>query len=123
MAADNGRLAEGDDQTLGVFLDYWLGAKALQVTPGTLANLECKVRKYLKPRLGHVRLRHLRPAHVVDLYRSLEAEGRSTSVVRTVGQYLRQALRYGIRYGFLADSPAHKVPLPRQDPTRDSAGR
>jgi len=112
--------------TVGEWLDQWLGDLADRVSVGrmgvtTLANYRGQVRDVWKPRLGHLRLRDLRRAHIERVLKDLAAPvtgerptghvGRRVTqrTAYTVSNYrrtLRAALSAALRRGFLTINPA-----------------
>lgn len=71
-----GAFVEPTKLTFGEWLDKWLAVYAKpKVRLTTLNCYEKSVRLHLKPALGHVLLRELRPEHLQALYNEKLAEG------------------------------------------------
>ena len=70
-----GPVLEQPQQTVGDYLDEWLDGKA-GLRPTTLSGYRTTVEIYLKPGLGHLRLRDLREADIEDLYVAIGLLGR-----------------------------------------------
>ena len=69
--------------TVGVWLDTWLWEyKKPRLRPITFDSYEMLVRHHLKPSLGHIALRDLRPEHVQRFYNERKKLGLSARTVR-----------------------------------------
>ena len=107
-------------QTAGGFLrDEWLPAKAIALEPITLSSYRDKVRLYVEPTLGSVKLQRLTGADLNKLYSHLRTKGgasrqglspRTTRYVHTV---LRAAFADAVRWGRLTRNPADAATPPR----------
>jgi integrase len=113
-----------DDQgvTLGAWLDEWLRhLEGRRLSPLTLANYRGHVRDAWKPKLGHVRLRDLRRAHIervlLELAEPIEGDPpkghvgrrvdqRSAETVSNYRRTLRAALGVAQRRGLITVNPA-----------------
>ena len=106
-------------QLVSAFVDEWLAAVRATVRASTAANMEQKLRSHVLPRLGHVPLRALGPAHLNTLYATLLTEGNSRGgglsprTVNHVHKILHRALRDAVRWGKLARNPADLADPPR----------
>ena len=100
--------------TVGSFLDQWLDSHVETTTRATTANgYAGNVRRYIRPKLGHLVLTKLQPAHIQELLAEMSARGLST---RTVGQcrtVLRNALGRAVQWGLIARNPADATSPPR----------
>ena len=110
--AHDGRL------TVGEFLDHWLADKvAAGLRPTTERSYRQHIRDHLKPQLGHLRLRDLRPSHVAALLRAV-AQGKpgkpgpGPASVRRVHATLRSALSSAQRQQLVAFNAAANLDLP-----------
>jgi integrase len=110
--AHDGRL------TVGEFLDHWLADKvAAGLRPTTERSYRQHIRDHLKPQLGHLRLRDLRPNHVAALLRTV-AQGKpgkpgpGPASVRRVHATLRSALSSAQRQQLVAFNAAANLDLP-----------
>jgi len=92
------------------------------VAPSTLARYTAIVERHLVPALGALRLRDLRPAHILAAYgRSLAPGGRADGGAgglspRTVLHHhrlLHEALAHAVRWQLLSRNPADAVDPPR----------
>lgn len=79
--------------TLGEWLDTWLWEyKKPKLRPITLDSYEMLVRRHLKPALGHLALRDLRPEHLQRFYNEKARAGFSARTVRYLHTILHSAL-------------------------------
>lgn len=111
-----------DDQgvTVAAWLDSWLERKAKNgLRPATVKVYSQHVHDYLKPALGLIRLRDLRPGHVADLLDRLQADsgtgGRklSANTVTRVHACLRSALSTAVKMRLVSFNAARDVELPK----------
>lgn len=102
-------------QTVAEFLDWWADKDARgTVTESTLANYEQVIRLYLKPNLGAVELKALRPDQVTDMLHALEAAGLSARTRQLARAVLRRALRRAETLGMVARNVAALTEPPKQ---------
>ena len=79
--------------TVGAWLDTWLWEyKKPKLRPITFDSYEMLVRRHLKPALGHIPLRDLRPEHLQRFYNEKARAGCSARTVRYLHTTLHSAL-------------------------------
>jgi integrase len=111
-AQRSGQLAPPSKITVADYLDHWLDVVGPDLKPKTLAGYRQDCTNYLKPRVGHLRLQQLQPAHIVaaiQLWRTRTSPGTVNHVYRT----LRRALTLAVRWDLLAVNPCSRVDAPR----------
>ena len=75
---DTKTLLRPSRETVGAYLARWLDTWAApRVRPRTLGDYRSIVRTYLEPVVGSVRLSHLNPSEIQDLYNGMLARGLS----------------------------------------------
>ena len=117
--AARGPAAHDGGQRVGAYLDAWLEAKAASgLRDTTLHTYRMHVERFLKPQLGHLRLRELHPTHVEGLLVAVArpVEGRKPlgpASVRRVHATLRSALASAKRKRLIPYNPAVDLDLPR----------
>ncbi len=117
--ANRGQAAHDDGQKLGDYLEGWLAAKAATgLRPNTVASYRQHIKSYLRPHLGHLRLRDLKPTHIEHALRAISepATGRRSpgpATVRRVHATLRSALASAKRTRLINYNPAVDLDLPR----------
>ncbi len=117
--AAQGRISHDEGQRLGDYLDTWLAGKvAGGLRPNTAVSYRRHIDRYLRPHLGHVRLRDLRPSHVEQMLRAIgepQQDGRQLgpATVRRVHATLRSALATAKRKRLIIYNPAVDVDLPK----------
>ena len=112
-ARDQGRLVEPTKMPAGVWLDNWLTAKRGTVEPGTWEWYSNAAEKYIKPKIGHLRLCDLRPHHVEQMLGELAAAGVSAYGRRKAMTTLRSALKAAVDGGYLYLNAATKAQKPK----------
>jgi integrase len=102
---------------LGAYLDYWLENVVKQSRrPATYALYEIIIRLYLKPGLGHHRLRRLSVPVVQGFLNAKLADGQSTRNVHMMRQVLGAALTRALREELISRNVARLAELPAWEP-------
>lgn len=116
---DEGTHAHDGRLTLGEFLDTWLADKVARggLRPTTERSYRQHIRDHLKPHLGHLRLRDLRPSHVAAMLRTLgkgqpDRAPLSAVSTRRVHATLRSALTSAQKLQLVAANVAAHLELP-----------
>ncbi len=113
-------------ETVGEFLDRWLSRRAPALKRTTADAYRGHVERYLRPELGHLRLRDLRPSHVYallevvagtrdDVHGERPERPRSAATVHRVRATLRTALAAAVRERKLSWNPARDLDMPREE--------
>jgi integrase len=117
---DQGSYVEPSRLTVAVFLrQQWLPGLAGQVRPTTLHSYRTNLERYVLPRVGHVTLQRLTPAHLNGLYAALLAAGGkdgrplSARTVQAVHMTVRKALGDAARWDLLARNVAALASPPK----------
>ena len=98
---------------LGDYFDRWLDEHArLRVKASTLKRYR-QLATRLKPFLGDLALRDLRPPHIQRAYAALLGEGLAAQTVLHHHTLLKQTLKQAVQWGLLASNPAGDVTPPR----------
>ena len=117
--AREGTYVPRDDATLDLWLDHWLATTAARVKPSTHHFYETKLRQYVRPRIGTLRLQQVDTATLERLYADLGRTGRSdgtglsVSTVRHVATIMRMALDAAVRARKIQFNPATSAEPPR----------
>jgi integrase len=90
-----------------------------QYKPSVVRSYRGSLRRYVFPRLGHVRLSDVTRNHVQDLADSLLAEDLNASTVRNAIMPLRAIYRRAVQRGDVAINPTHDLALPAYRGRRD----
>lgn len=112
----DGTYVERKDVTAGAYLVQWVDGLrnrvGVNLSQGTHDSYAMIVRRYLEPRLRHVRLQDLNRSQVKAMYADLRADGSirgaglSAKSVHNVHLCLRKALRDAVEDQLLARNPA-----------------
>ncbi len=113
--------------TVGEYLEEWLDTytRSGKIKRSTAAKCADHVHSHLIPRIGHIRLAKLTPAHVARLYadllsageaRHMSGRGLSPKSVRNIHGTLNKALGDAVKFGRLPRNVAAVVDLPRYQP-------
>jgi hypothetical protein len=124
-----GQFAHPGRLTVGEFLEQWIDAAQCELRASTAASYRMLLIKRVVPRIGHLRLTAVTPAHLTKLYSVLLAEGgkggRSLSPrsVRYTHTVLGKALSDAVQWGLLPRNPARSAKAPRPPKRRWQCGR
>jgi integrase len=116
--SSKGLVSHDDRLHLGVFLDQWLAGKVANgLRPTTERSYRQHIQDYIKPTIGHVRLRDLRGTHVEAVLAAVQQPrpGRrpvQPATVRRVHATLRSALASAKKRRLVSFNAAHDVELP-----------
>ncbi|NLG84116.1 MAG: site-specific integrase [Firmicutes bacterium] len=121
-----GTFVEPTKVTLGQWLDTWLNEYAKpHIRPTTYQMYEYLCRVHLKPALGQIPLKSLRPEQIQAFYNSKREAGRvnlrkgsspslSARTVNIMHGILRRALKQAVKVGLVARNVTDAVSPPRQ---------
>ena len=115
-----GTWADPGRQTVGEYLEDWLTAVRPSLRSSTATSYEHTLRKWVIPRIGHLRLGALSSAKLSALYGELLRSGRhdgkgglSPRSVAYTHRVVTHALKDAVSWGLLARNPAAHVDPPR----------
>lgn len=120
---ETGSYVEPSTQRLGDYLIEWLAGQSSHLKPSTLASYRSKVRAYVLPRLGDVKLQQLTAAALNRFYAELLASGGRGGAplsVRSV-EYVHAILRKALGDAFKVDAVPVNVALKATPPRWGSA--
>jgi len=106
--------------TVADLLAQWLeGHVRTNCAHRTIESYHSTVARHLNPGLGHIPLRQLQ-APMIERYYGKAGQKLSAKSVLYHHRLLKQALKYGVRQGYLGRNPADLVspPKPRRKPMR-----
>ena len=99
--------------TLGQFLDDWLNGYARSCCSlRTVDGYESIIERHLKPALGHIQLKELKP-QAIQAYYGKACESLSPRTVQKHHRLLSQALKYAVKQGILGRNACQLVDAPR----------
>jgi integrase len=115
-----GTWADPGRQTVGEYLEDWLTAVRPSLRSSTATSYEHTLRKWVIPRIGHLRLGALTSAKLSALYGELLKSGRhngkgglSARSVAYTHRIVTHALKDAVFWGLLTRNPAAHVDPPR----------
>jgi integrase len=104
--------------TVEDYLKKWLETAAKpRLRENTYKEYEGLIQRYIKPKLGAMRLSDLRPLDVQKFYASLTEKKLSPRTVRFTHSVLTSAFKQAVRWRMLAHNPCNSVELPRKAAT------
>ena len=113
---DMGAFVEPTRMTLNEYLDKWLETAAKpRLREKTLRDYEGLLRRHVRPTLGTRPLAEIGPLEIQRVYNAIQERGLSARTVRFTHAVLRSALQQAVKWRLLAQNPADRVDLPRQE--------
>lgn len=110
-----GTYVEPSRLTVGNWLDTWLNEyKKPEVRPTTWDSYEYTSRVHIKPAIGALKLKDLRPEQLQHLYNEKVKAGLSATTVRYIHAVMHQALEQAVKNGLLVRNVSEATTLPRQ---------
>lgn len=86
--------------TLNDFLTRYVDTvTALHAEPNTLRTYRSRIRNHIAPRIGHITLDKLTPAHLAGMYAAMAAAGASSRTIRHCHAILHVALQQALLWG------------------------
>lgn len=112
---DSGLSYDAGPLTVEEHLDRWLKDSIKDtVRTSTHQRYEQITRLHLTPRIGHVKLKELTPAHVQRLYRDRLDSGLSPSTVRKIHNVLHKALSQAAKWGLVPRNVTEMTNPPKE---------
>ncbi len=119
-----GRYAYDNKMKVADLCDLWLRDYVeVQLAPKTLASYKTQIKLRIKPGLGHVRLKDLRPVDIIRFmnemeetrtrYDNKEQDKVSDRVVADVFKILSSMLADAVEWQLIPENPCEKVPHPK----------
>ena len=102
----------GPDVTVGELLDRWFAMAAPDWSPKTVVETKRFIENYIRPHIGHVKLRKLTTSMIDGFYATLRARGGrngrplAATSVRRVHVVVRRSLVQARKWGWIAINPA-----------------
>lgn len=113
VTLDSGTYTEPSRWTVGQWLDIWAKTYLAGRKPATVKIYQGNIKNHIKPALGAVKLKALRPHMVQGFINGLD--GLSPASVRLAYKVLHQALEKAVELDYLPKNPASKCELPRME--------
>ncbi len=101
--ASSGRSIDHDDATVADLFDRWLAN--VPHAPSTRQGYDSKIRTYLRPAFGAVKVMALRPEMIDRAYRGWEREGKAPATVLQCHRILGAAFHQAVRWGWVNGNP------------------
>lgn len=112
---DLGVLVEPSTESVDAYLDKWLVSAAKpKLRERTFNDYQALMKRYVRGRLGNIKLANLRPLDIQALYSKMLEKGLSARVVRYTHAVLSSALKQAVQWGMITRNPAQLVQLPKQ---------
>ncbi|QDX92018.1 site-specific integrase [Brevibacillus laterosporus] len=116
-----GLTVDASDMTISQYMDYWLENYAKTSTRHTTHNVyENRVKRYITPRIGRIKLKDLKAMHLQKMYGDLLKDGAmyreggvSPITIRHIHGLIHKALQNAERWQMITRNVARLVELPR----------
>jgi site-specific recombinase XerD len=106
-------IAPPEKLTVSAWLDQWLLGIKPNVGDRTYKSYETLLRCHVKPMVGSLLLRNLRPADVRRVYAEMAEKGNAGTTALHCHRVLRQALKQALREEWVTRNVADLVTAPR----------
>jgi integrase len=117
---DQGLLFDGENQTVGEYLQRWLdGSVRGSVRESTFACYEVACRRHIVPALGGIKLSKLTPVHVQGFYRDRLDRGLASASVHKYHTVLHKALGQAVKWHLIPRNVCEAVKPPRPVPEEE----
>lgn len=117
--ASKGDMVEASKETMTGYLGRWLDSlPASGLRPSTVASYRQKVRLYLEPTIGPVRLQALTGLELDHVYGNMQTRGLSLRTVRYTHSIIRKALQDAFRKGLVVKNVADQASPPKSSSTK-----
>lgn len=110
---ESGSFVEPSTEYLKDFFIRWLKLKKDQVKPSTLDTYKRMVKNHVIPKIGHIRIDKLKPAHLDKMYGLMKRERLSSGSIAKTHNIIKTALNQALAYGDISRNPALVVKPPR----------
>ncbi len=104
--------------TLGEFLDSWLTSTKASKRQSTWKHYDQLTRKYIRPHLGQVKIKDLRPEHIQAFYNNLLATNVGVPTIDKIHTLLHSALGQAVKVG-LANRNTTDAAIPPKVPAKE----
>ena len=107
-------ILEGKTPRVDQWLDVWLNDHIKpNREPRTYDYYKLNCDKRIKPQIGRIDIKRLRPMDVVQMMRVLEQDGASKDTLQATRRTLRAALNVAMKMGICGDNPVTKTFAPK----------
>lgn len=114
-----GQLTEQRLDTVSTYGLFWTReVKANTIRPTTASDYEDRLRRYVMPYLGNVRMVDLTPMHVQRWLNALLVDGKSPNTVNGARRVLFGLCKYAERQGVIPRNPVAATDPVRKDPNK-----
>jgi len=119
----NNNLTDSKNLTLGNWCDIWLETYGkINLKPRTYESYEAFIRLHIKPAIGHMKLKDLKPRNIQKLYNEKFKNGRTDKKgglgvrsVERIHTVLNLALNQAVAEKYIPTNPAKGTKLPKRD--------
>lgn len=112
-AREQGKLARGQDRTLGAFAEWWFASEGLTaVRESTLSTHRTIYETYVASTLAKRRMRDIEPRDIIDWMASIEASGKSRNTAKRARGILRLLYSHAVRLDEVPVNVVSKVKSP-----------
>jgi len=110
---ESGSCVEPSTEYLKDYFDHWLKLKKEQLKPSTYDTYMRMVKNHIKPKIGHIRIDKLKPAHLDKFYGEMKKKNLSAGSIQKTHNIIKTALNQAVAYGNIGRNPALVVKPPR----------
>lgn len=114
-----GTLPSVADISYADFLDIWINSISPELKSTTLSGYKKRLRLYIKPTLGYLRLKNISNESIQSLINELYDKGMSINTLTGIIGIITKSFRYAVIQRYLETTPIIEVKIPKnKTPTK-----
>ena len=110
---EQGKLTQKNNKTVGTWMDEWLTNYLPNIEETTRIGYKTKIRCYIKPALGDIRIQALRTEHVQQMINDMMMKGLSPKNIRDTFNNLNAAMKKAVKLRLIPYNPCEAAELPK----------
>lgn len=110
---EEGKLTQRNNKTVSEWMNEWLENYLPNIEETTRVGYKTKIRCYIKPALGDIRIKSLRPEHVQRMVNDMIDKKLAPKNIRDTFNNINAAMKKAVKLRLIPYNPCEAVELPR----------
>lgn len=110
---EEGKLTQRNNKTVAEWMDEWLANYLPNIEETTRIGYQTKIRCYIKPAIGDIRIKSLRTEHVQKMVNDMKDRGLSPKNIRDTFNNINAAMKKAVKTRLVPYNPCEAVELPK----------
>ena len=110
---EQGKLTQRNNKTVSEWMDEWLDNYLPNIEETTRVGYKTKIKCYIKPAIGDIRIKSLRPEHVQRMVNDMMDKGLSPKNIRDTFNNINAAMKKAVKLRLIPYNPCEAVELPK----------